>query len=185
MSTAALVALDATTRCRSVCSLGKGIREEDSRVGCSSHHSHHQGRILVAYAAAYKATMTTANMAGGFRGAGLIPVVPQDPEAVTSKLVIQVRTPPSDPDAVAATQAWVSQTPHNSHEAVSQSERVLSQINARNQGLPSATRQLAEGTMELAHENAFLKLDTETPMRFSARGGGRKRRVCRMEGDYL
>ena len=50
--------------------------------------------FLPCFIAAFKASITTNNILGGFRGAGLAPF---DPEAVISKLNVRLRTPPPPP----------------------------------------------------------------------------------------
>jgi hypothetical protein len=47
-------------------------------------------KFFLAFYAAYNATITKENVAGGFRGAGLIPF---NPQAVISKLDVKLRTP--------------------------------------------------------------------------------------------
>lgn len=79
--------------------------------------------FFLAFHAAYKASMTANNMAGGFRGAGLIPF---DPEVVVSRLDVKLRTPTPTMSPTANADSWVSQTPHNPTEAISQSELVKS-----------------------------------------------------------
>jgi hypothetical protein len=79
--------------------------------------------FLACFKTAHYTAMTEANVRGGFRGAGLVPL---DPDAVLSKLdIVQTPSPPrrlrsSTPDA------WVSQTPSNPTEAVSQSQFIRS-----------------------------------------------------------
>ena len=55
-------------------------------------HINHISKVefFLAFHAAYERSMTEKNMAGGFRGAGLIPF---DPQAVISKLDVKLRTP--------------------------------------------------------------------------------------------
>ena len=55
-------------------------------------HINHITKVefLSAYHAAYNKVMSKENIAGGFRGAGLIP---HNPEAVISKLDVKIRTP--------------------------------------------------------------------------------------------
>jgi len=101
--------------------------------------------------------MTRANIAGGFRGAGLIPF---DPEAVISKLDVKIRkpTPTGPPDA--NTDTWVSQTPHNPSEALSQTELVRNRIDSHQGSSPthifSAVKQFAKGIEAIVHNNTLL-----------------------------
>jgi hypothetical protein len=46
--------------------------------------------FLPCFKGAFNAAITKSNILGGFRGAGLVPF---DPEAVISKLNVQLRTP--------------------------------------------------------------------------------------------
>ncbi|KYQ30586.1 hypothetical protein MGG_10222 [Pyricularia oryzae 70-15] len=71
-------------------------------------------------------------MAGGFRGAGIIP---HNPETVISKLDVKLRTPSPEEPAFPNTDTWVSQTPHNPTEA------------------------LAKGMEQIAHQNTLLLAD--------------------------
>ncbi|EKG09402.1 hypothetical protein MPH_13571, partial [Macrophomina phaseolina MS6] len=70
----------------------------------------------------------------GFQGAGLIPF---DPEAVTSKLDVKLRTPTPIGTLNANADLWVSRTPHNPTEAISQSELVTSRINGHQGSSPT------------------------------------------------
>lgn len=83
-------------------------------------HINHITKIefLPAFKVAFEAAFTQQNVISGFRGAGLAPL---DPEAVTSKLDVKLRTP-TPPQAEAAT--WDAQTPHNPTELGSQTELI-------------------------------------------------------------
>lgn len=72
--------------------------------------------FFLAFRAAYTACMTVENIAGGFRGAGL---VPYDPQTVLSRLDIKLRSPTPAGSPAAEADPWVSQTPHNPTEAIS------------------------------------------------------------------
>jgi hypothetical protein len=74
--------------------------------------------FLPCFKAAFSASITTNNILGGFRGAGLAPF---DPEAVISKLDVRLRTP-SPPPVINA--PWQSQTPSNTLELGSQSKQI-------------------------------------------------------------
>ena len=77
---------------------------------------HHVNKetFLPAFKAAFKKTFTPENVRAGFRGAGLVPF---NPDAVLSKLDVQLRTP--TPPA-AGTVAWEAQTPRNAREMEAQ-----------------------------------------------------------------
>ncbi|KAF4417492.1 hypothetical protein FACUT_12155 [Fusarium acutatum] len=72
-----------------------------------------------AFYAAFQLTMTESNIKGGFRGAGLAPF---DPEAVISKLDVQLQTPTPAEEEAQQAQSWTSRTPRTVLEAGSQSE---------------------------------------------------------------
>ncbi|KAH7472031.1 hypothetical protein FOMA001_g13641 [Fusarium oxysporum f. sp. matthiolae] len=64
-------------------------REIEHLIRCSITHIS-KTEFFPAFYAAFKATFTESNIRGGLRGAGLAPL---DPEAVISKLDVQLRTP--------------------------------------------------------------------------------------------
>jgi len=116
--------------------------------------------FFLAFHAAYKACFNKENMAGGFRGAGLIPF---NPEAVISKLDVKLRTPtpPESPSAAAA--PWVTQTPHNPTEAISQATLVNNSIDNHQGSSPTpilaSTKQMVKGTMKMAHEMTLMSAE--------------------------
>src|SRR3954471_18974974 len=72
--------------------------------------------FLPAFKIAFNRAFTPANICSAFRGAGLVPL---QPEAVLSKLDVQLRTP--TPPAAALPEApWVAQTPSNARELEAQ-----------------------------------------------------------------
>jgi hypothetical protein len=119
--------------------------------------------FFLAFAAAYKESITAQNAQAGFRGAGLVPF---DPQAVLSKLNVRLRTlTPSRPSS-ADTNPWVSQTPSNPMEALSQTTLVRNRI-ARHQGssptpLFETVAALAKGTERIAHEMTLLSAEVRT-----------------------
>jgi hypothetical protein len=122
-------------------------------------HINHITKVefLSAYHAAYNKVMSKENIAGGFRGAGLIP---HNPKAVISKLDIKLRTPECSRPSSVGSADWESKTPQNSKEAVSQSTLVRSQI-SRHQGsspthIFSAVEQMAKGMEQMAHTMTLL-----------------------------
>ena len=114
--------------------------------------------FFIAFKAAHLATMKAENIRAGFRGAGL---VPDNPQAVLSKLDVKLRTPtPTGPPLLEA-DPWVSQTPHKPSEAILQSEHVRTRI-ANHQGssptsMFSAVKQLAKGIELIVHEMTLLQ----------------------------
>ncbi|KAL1581814.1 hypothetical protein WHR41_09665 [Cladosporium halotolerans] len=107
--------------------------------------------------------MTANNIAGGFRGAGLVPF---DPQVVLSRLDVKLRTPTPIRSPAAEANPWVSQTPHNPTEAISQSELVKSQISGHQGSSPtpifSAVRQMAKGIEAMAHSVTLLTAENRT-----------------------
>lgn len=122
-------------------------------------HINHITKVefFLAFHAAYKRSMTKENIAGGFRGAGLIPF---DPEAVISKLDVKIRTPTPTGPPEANSDSWVSQTPRNPTEALSQSTLVRNRISDHQGSSPtqifSAVKQMAKGMESMAHQNTLL-----------------------------
>ena len=119
--------------------------------------------FFLAFAAAYKKSMTKENMAGGFRGAGIIP---HSPEMVISKLDVRLRTPSPKELDFSSTETWVSQTPHNPTEAVNQSTLVKSRINCHQGSSPTpifnAVKQLAKGLESIAHRTTLLEAENHS-----------------------
>ena len=72
------------------------------------------------------AAITSENVRGGFRGAGLVPF---DPEKVISQLDIKLRTPTPTGPPLPAADSWVSKTPQNANEASLQTIHVKDCIN--------------------------------------------------------
>src|SRR6187402_340165 len=128
-------------------------------------HINHITKVefFLAFAAAYKESITAQNAQAGFRGTGLVPF---DPQAVLSKLDVRLRTlTPSRPSSTDAN-PWVSQTPSNPMEALSQTTLVRNRI-ARHQGssptpLFETVAALAKGTERMAHEMTLLSAEVRT-----------------------
>ena len=81
-------------------------------------HIKHISKVefLSAYHGAYNRVITKKNIAGGFRGAGLIL---HDPQAVLSKVDVKIVTPKGSRPGSANSFAWESKTPKTSKEALS------------------------------------------------------------------
>lgn len=78
-----------------------------------------------AFYTAYNKLITTQKAQAGFRGAGLVTF---NPQAVISKLDIQLRTPtPTGPPSTDA-DPWISQTPRSPTDALSQTILVKNHI---------------------------------------------------------
>ena len=73
--------------------------------------------FIPAFVEAFKATITKANIQGGFRGAGL---VPYDPEVVLSQLDIKLSTLTPENSRLTSSYSWVSKTPQTTKHASSQ-----------------------------------------------------------------
>ena len=108
-------------------------------------HINHISKVefLIAFKAAYLATIIQSNARAGFRGAGLIPF---EPQAIISKLDIKLRTPAPTNLPLLNEDSWTSQTPRNLTEALSQSSLLKSRI-GKHQG--SSPTQIFEATTRL------------------------------------
>ena len=69
-----------------------------------------------AFYAAFQKAITTSNIQGGFRGAGIVPL---DPQSVISKLDVVLRTPSPPLIEIGLSQPWTSKTPSTIYEATS------------------------------------------------------------------
>jgi hypothetical protein len=130
---------------------GDGI----SLLARSRIHHINKETFLPAFKAAYKKTFTLENVRAGFRGAGL---VPYDPEAVLSKLDVQLRTPtPPAPGTV----AWEAQTPRNAREIEAQSTLIRNRMQ-NHRGSPTSSldeqvKQLSKGAQQIAHNIVLVQ----------------------------
>jgi hypothetical protein len=88
-----------------------------------------------AFYAAFQKTITKSNIKGGFRGAGLAPF---NPEAVISKLDVQLRTPSPVKEVAQQAQAWTSMTPNTVLEAGSQSRYLSDRIRRHHSSSPES-----------------------------------------------
>ena len=128
-------------------------------------HVNHITKVefFLAFRAAYTACMTAKNIAGGLRGADL---VPYNPQTVLSRLDIKLRTPTPARSLAVEADPWVSQTPHNPTEAISQSELVRSQISGHQDSSPipifSAARQMAKGFEAMAYPVTLLTAENRS-----------------------
>ena len=122
-------------------------------------HINHITKVefLSAYHTAYNKVISKENIAGSFRGAGLIP---HNPEAVISKLDVRIWTPEGSRPTSANSAVWESKTPQNSKEAVSQSILVRNRISKHQGSSPthifSAVKQIASGMEQMAHTMTLL-----------------------------
>jgi hypothetical protein len=111
--------------------------------------------FLPSFKRAYEAAITSRNIQGGFRGAGLAPF---DPERVISTLDVKLRTPsPPLPNE----QPWQSQTPSNTFELGSQSTlvkaRIQRHINSSPTSIVEAFEKVSKGAAIIAHKLALAQ----------------------------
>jgi hypothetical protein len=98
------------------------------------HHINHITKLefLPAFKAAYDQSFTSANICSAFRGAGLVPLLP---DAVLSKLDVQLRTPTPDalPEAL-----WEARTPSNVRELEAQSTLIRERVRKHKSSSPAS-----------------------------------------------
>jgi hypothetical protein len=113
--------------------------------------------FLPAFRAAFDTSVTPDNIRGGFRGAGL---VPDDPEAVLSKLDVKLRTPTP---VVVEEAPWSAKTPGNQAGFTAQTELITSRITQHQGSSPTAitdaVNQVLKGTLKLAAELQLTKAE--------------------------
>jgi hypothetical protein len=106
--------------------------------------------FLPAFKRAYEAAITSNNIQGGFRGAGLAPF---DPEQVISTLDVKLRTPLPP---LSNEQPWQSQTPSNTFELGSQLTLVKARMQRHIDSLPTsmvaAFEKVSKGAAIIAHK---------------------------------
>jgi hypothetical protein len=109
--------------------------------------------------AAFDAAITSNNILGGFRGAGLAPF---DPEAFISKLDVRPRTP--SPPSI-SNSPWQSQTPSNTLEFGSQSrlirERIQRHVNSSPTSMVNALENLSKGAERIPWWSASRPANTK------------------------
>ena len=145
------------------------------------HHINHITKLefLPAFKAAFSQSFTSANICSAFRGAGLVPL---QPDAVLSKLNVQLRTPtpPPPPEAL-----WEARTPSNVRELEAQSTLIRERVRKHKSSSPAsiieAINQLKKGaevmmlSAELMRDRiASLKKANEAA---SARKKRKKKRI--------
>ncbi|KAJ3542019.1 hypothetical protein NM208_g4316 [Fusarium decemcellulare] len=131
-------------------------REIEHLMRCSVTHIS-KTEFFPAFYAAHQATMTERNIRSAFRGAGLVPL---DPENVISKLDVQLRTPTPPQEVTSPTTPWVSRTPKTIREAQSQSEYLEIRIRRHQSSSPEsiieAMKSLEKSTKECMHKVTLL-----------------------------
>ncbi|KAM5528251.1 transposase [Fusarium oxysporum f. sp. phaseoli] len=132
-------------------------RQIEHLIRCSITHIS-KTEFFPAFYAAFKATFTESNIRGGFRGAGLAPL---DPEAVISKLDVQLRTPTPPGEVSQPLTPWVSKTPKTAIEAQSQSEYLEKRIRRHKGSSPEsiieALKSNTKATRAVMHEVVLLR----------------------------
>ncbi|KAF7566706.1 hypothetical protein PtrM4_150260 [Pyrenophora tritici-repentis] len=99
------------------------------------NHINHITKLefLPAFKAAFDQAFTPANICSAFRGAGLVPL---QPEAVLSKVDVQLRTP--TPPAALPEAPWVAQTPSNARELEAQSSLIRERVRQHKSSSPAS-----------------------------------------------
>lgn len=115
--------------------------------------------FLPAFKAAYDKAITKENIAGSFRGAGL---VPHNESAVLSNLDIRIRTPtPSSPDLPQRD----PKTPRTYAEVAAQSQHVKERIQRHQNSSPTSIlgslTSLEKGVTLIAHGASMMQLEIE------------------------
>jgi hypothetical protein len=136
-------------------------REIEQLIRCSITHVS-KTEFFPAFYAAFQATITESNIKGGFRGAGIVPL---NPENVLSKLDVQLRTPTPVEEEASPSTPWVSKTPKTVLEAESQSEYLERRIRRHQSSSPVsilvALKSLSKGTKAVMHEMALLRAEVQ------------------------
>lgn len=114
--------------------------------------------FFLAFYAAYKAAIIRSNIKGGFRGAGLVPL---NPENVILKLNIQLRTLIPVREEISLPDPQVSKTLKTILKASSQSKYLKRQIRRHQSSslalILKALKSFLKGTKAIMHQNALLK----------------------------
>jgi hypothetical protein len=139
--------------------------------------------FLPCFKAAFTASITTNNVLGGFKGAGLAPF---DPEAVISKLDVRLRTPSPPPVDNAP---WQSRTPSNTVEFGSQSrlvrERIQRHVDSSPTSMVDALEKLSKGAECMAHSLVLMRsqvAELQAANKAATRRKSHKRKRVQKEG---
>jgi hypothetical protein len=102
--------------------------------GLIRHHINHITKLefLPAFKAAFNRSFTLTNISSAFRGAGL---VPHCPDAVLSKLDVQLRTPTP---AALSEALWEARTPSNVRELEAQSTLIRDRVRRHKSSSPAS-----------------------------------------------
>jgi hypothetical protein len=142
--------------------------------------------FLPCFKRAWDAAITSKNVQGGFRGAGLAPF---DPERVISTLDVKLRTPsPPLPN----NQPWQSQTPSNTYELGSQSTLVKARIQRHIDSSPTsmvvAFEKVSKGAAIIAHKLALAQreiAELKAANEAATRRKSHKRKRVQAEGTLI
>jgi hypothetical protein len=153
-------------------------REIERLIGCSINHIT-KTEFFPAFYTAHQATITESNIRGGFRGAGLTPL---NPENVISKLNVQLWTPTPPAEVTAPSTPWASRTPKTVLEAQSHSKylqaRIISHKSSSPESIIQAVRYFEKGNSIVLHKVALLE-DRVRQLKQENRILGRRRRAKR------
>jgi hypothetical protein len=113
-----------------------------------------------AFYTAHQATFTESNIKGGCKGAGLIRF---DPEHITLKLDIQLRTPTPPEESTGPAQPWTPKTPRTVNKADSHSEYLQRRIRGHKSSSPESIintiKSNTKALKEHIHEIALLRAE--------------------------
>jgi hypothetical protein len=158
-------------------------REIERLIGCSMNHIS-KTEFFPAFHIAHRATITESNIRGGFRGARLAPL---DPENVISKMDMQLRTPTPPAEVTAPSTPWASRTPKTILEAQSHSRylkaRIINHKSSSPESMLNAIGHFEKAASILIHKVVLLEdrvkqLDQENRI-VGRRRRGKKNRLQR------
>jgi hypothetical protein len=140
--------------------------------------------FLLCFKRAFDAAITSSNVQGGFRGAGLVPF---DPDRVIMGLDVQLRTP-SPP--LPSIEPWQSQTPSNTIELGSQStlvkQRIQRHIDSSPTSMVEAFEKVLKGAAIIAHKLVLAQqriAELEAANKAASQRKSRKRKRIQVEGN--
>jgi hypothetical protein len=101
------------------------------------HHINHITKLefLPAFKTAYDRSFTSANICSAFQGAGLVPL---QPDAVLSKLDVQLQLRTPTPPAALAEALWQACTPSNMRELEAQSTLIRDRVQRHKSSSPAS-----------------------------------------------
>ncbi|EMT72986.1 hypothetical protein FOC4_g10001829 [Fusarium odoratissimum] len=150
-------------------------REIERLIRCSITHIS-KTEFFPAFHAAHLATITESNILGGFRGAGLAPL---DPENVILRMDVQLRTPTPPTEVTAPSTPWASRTPKTVLEAQSHSKylkaRIINHKSSSPESMLEAVGYFEKGCRTFLHEISVLK-ERVQQLEQENRSVGRRRR---------